>query len=73
VIFPKDLFSLSTLIKPKMPTNALRLVPRMARRNADFWRSKMTNKLEKWEKLRAKGKWNCILLYGVLGWGVSTG
>jgi len=33
----------------------------------------MTNKLEKWEKLRAKGKWNYILLYGVLGWGFSTG
>jgi hypothetical protein len=33
----------------------------------------MTNKFEKWEKLRAKGKWNYILLYGVLGWGVSTG
>jgi hypothetical protein len=33
----------------------------------------ITKKLEKWEKLRAKGKWNYILLYGVLGWGVSTG
>ena len=33
----------------------------------------MSNKLEKWEKLRAKGKWNYILIYGVLGWGVSTG
>ncbi len=33
----------------------------------------MTGKLEKWEKLRAKGKWNYILIYGVLGWGVGTG
>ena len=33
----------------------------------------MRDKLEKWEKLRAKGKWNYILIYGVLGWGVGTG
>ena len=33
----------------------------------------MTGKLEKWEKQRAKGKWNYILIYGVLGWGVGTG
>ena len=33
----------------------------------------MTDKLEKWEKLRAKGKWNYIFIYGVLGWGVGTG
>ena len=33
----------------------------------------MTDKLEKWQKLRAKGKWNYILIYGVLGWGVGTG
>ena len=33
----------------------------------------MTDKLEKWEKMRAKGKWNYILIYGVLGWGVGTG
>lgn len=33
----------------------------------------MTDKLEKWEKLRTKGKWNYILIYGVLGWGVGTG
>lgn len=32
----------------------------------------MRNKFEKWEKIRAKGKWNYILLDGVLGWGVST-
>ncbi len=32
----------------------------------------MSNKLEKWEKLRAKGKWHFILIYGVLGWGVGT-
>jgi hypothetical protein len=32
----------------------------------------MKTKLEKWEKLRAKGKWNFILIYGVLLWGVST-
>ena len=31
------------------------------------------DKLEKWEKLRAKGKWTYILIYGVLAWGVSTG
>jgi hypothetical protein len=33
----------------------------------------MTNKLEKWEMLRAKGKWNYILLYGVLGWESALG
>jgi hypothetical protein len=36
----------------------------------------MTNKLErweKWEKQRAKGKWNFVLVYGVLGWGVTCG
>lgn len=33
----------------------------------------MNNKLENWEKLRAKGKWNYILIYGVLGWGISAG
>jgi uncharacterized membrane protein len=33
----------------------------------------MTDKLEKWEKMRAKGKWNYIFIYGVLGWGVGTG
>jgi hypothetical protein len=32
----------------------------------------MRNKIEKWEKLRAKGKWNFILKYGVLLWGVGT-
>ena len=32
----------------------------------------MRNKSEKWEKLRAKGKWNFILKYGVLLWGVGT-
>jgi len=29
----------------------------------------MRNKFENWEKLRAKGKWNYILKYGVLLWG----
>lgn len=33
----------------------------------------MTDKLERWEKRRAKGKWNFILIHGVLAWGVSTG
>lgn len=32
----------------------------------------MRNKIEKWERLRAKGKWNYIFVYGVLLWGVST-
>ena len=33
---------------------------------------KMTKKFEKWEKLREKGKWNYILKYGVMIWGVGT-
>ena len=32
----------------------------------------MTKKFEKWEKLREKGKWNYILKYGVMMWGVGT-
>jgi membrane protein implicated in regulation of membrane protease activity len=31
------------------------------------------DQFEKWEKRRAKGKWNFILVYGVLAWGVGTG
>jgi|GEM_PF-220946 len=31
------------------------------------------DQLEKWEKRRAKGKWNFILIYGVLAWGAGTG
>ncbi len=27
----------------------------------------------KWERIRTKGKWRFIVLYGVLGWGVTTG
>ena len=30
-------------------------------------------KIDKWNDIRAKGKWNYILIYGVLGLGVSTG
>jgi hypothetical protein len=31
------------------------------------------DQFEKWEKRRAKGKWNFILVYGVLAWGGGTG
>ena len=31
-----------------------------------------TDKLERWKKIRAKGKSNFILYYGVLAWGVMT-
>ncbi|MDD2708158.1 MAG: hypothetical protein PHV34_09125 [Verrucomicrobiae bacterium] len=27
---------------------------------------------EKWRKLRGKGKWNFILIYGVLLWGIGS-
>ena len=30
-------------------------------------------KLEKWARIREKGKQRFVLVYGVLGWGVSTG
>ncbi len=30
-------------------------------------------KLEKWASIREKGKQRFVLVYGVLGWGVSTG
>jgi hypothetical protein len=33
----------------------------------------MNDRFAKWERLRAKGKWDFIVKYGVLGWGVTTG
>ncbi len=32
----------------------------------------MRNAFSKWEKLRAKGMWHFIVLYGVLLWGIGT-
>ena len=30
------------------------------------------NRFEKWERTRSKGKWNFIVKYGVLFWGLIT-
>lgn len=32
----------------------------------------MQNRLAKWERLREKGKWNYILKFGVIGWGITS-
>jgi len=31
----------------------------------------MKNRLETWEKWRAKGSWNFVLKVGILGWGLG--
>ncbi|MCU0314958.1 MAG: hypothetical protein MUC92_00030 [Fimbriimonadaceae bacterium] len=30
-------------------------------------------RFEKWEKIRQRGRWYFVFVYGVLGWGLGTG